>query len=161
MVTALVSLLSSMLALLYPMSPARADADPTPTVRVVVTTRLGFAPFGDSGQSSLEAERYAFVSRQPNLGTFTVEIDGTSKVFYFGEDKIQKGGDIGIFGMWNAKLPAEESVMTAYLDDVKNTTNGKPDPASNDFNSAPSGCRLPAAPLGFPAASPPLVRNSR
>ncbi len=73
------------------------------------------------------------------LGTFTVEIDGTSKVFYFGEEKLKKGGDIEIFGMWNAKLPAEESVMTAYLDDVTNTTNGQRDPASNDFNMPPSG----------------------
>jgi hypothetical protein len=73
------------------------------------------------------------------LGTFTVEFDGTAKVFYFGEEKIQKGGDTEIFGMWNAKLPAEEKVMTAYLDDVTNTTNGQRDPASNDFNSTPSG----------------------
>jgi hypothetical protein len=29
--------------------------------------------------------------------------------------------------------------MTAYLDDVTNTTNGQRDPASNDFNSTPSG----------------------
>ncbi len=73
------------------------------------------------------------------LGTFTVQIDGTSKVFYFGEEKLKKGGDIGIFGMWNAKLPAEEAPITAYLDDVTNTTNGQPDPASNDFNSVPVG----------------------
>jgi hypothetical protein len=73
------------------------------------------------------------------LGTFTVQIDGTSKVFYFGDDKLKKGADIEIFGMWNAKLPAEESTMTAYLDDVTNTTNGQRDPASNDFNSTPAG----------------------
>ena len=66
MVAALVSLLSSMLVLLYPMSPARADADSTPTVRVVVTTR------GDAASS------YAFVSRQPNLGTFTVDADAAT-----------------------------------------------------------------------------------
>jgi hypothetical protein len=29
--------------------------------------------------------------------------------------------------------------MTAYLDDVANTTNGQRDPASNDFNSPPQG----------------------
>jgi hypothetical protein len=73
------------------------------------------------------------------LGTFTVQFDGISKVFYFGEDKIQKGGDIEIFGMWNAKLPAEEKVITAYLDDVTNTTNGQRDPASHDFNAPPAG----------------------
>ena len=73
------------------------------------------------------------------FGTFTVQIDSESKVFYFGEDKIQKGGDIEIFGMWNPKLPAEEKVITAYLDDVTNTTNGQRDPASNDFNSPPNG----------------------
>jgi hypothetical protein len=73
------------------------------------------------------------------LGTFTVQIDGTSKIFYFGEEKIKKGGDIQIFGMWNAKLPAEEAPITAYLDDVTNTVNGQRDPASNDFNSTPAG----------------------
>jgi hypothetical protein len=73
------------------------------------------------------------------LGTFTIQIDDVSKVFYFGEEKLQKGGDIDIFGMWNGKLPAEESVMTAYLDDVTNTTNGQRDPASSDFNTAPAG----------------------
>jgi hypothetical protein len=73
------------------------------------------------------------------LGTFTIEIDGTSKVFYFGEEKLPKGGDLEIFGMWNGKLPAEESVMTAYLDDVTNTTNGRRDPASNNFDSPPAG----------------------
>jgi hypothetical protein len=74
------------------------------------------------------------------LGTFTVEIDGTSKVFYFGEEKLKKGADIEIFGMWNAKLPAEDKEdITAYLDDVTNTTNGQRDPASNDFNSPPAG----------------------
>ncbi len=73
------------------------------------------------------------------LGTLSVEIDGHAKVFYFGENKIEKGGDIEIFGMWNGKLPAEEKPMTAYLDDVVNTTNNQRDPASNDFNSPPSG----------------------
>ena len=73
------------------------------------------------------------------LGTFTVQIDNTSKVFYFGEGKIEKGADIEIFGMWNPKLPAEEKVMTAYLDDVTNTTNGQRDPASNDFDAPPAG----------------------
>jgi hypothetical protein len=74
------------------------------------------------------------------LGTLTIQIDDISKVFYFGEDKLQKsGGDIDIFGMWNGKLPAEEKVMTAYLDDVTNTTNGQRDAASNDFNAAPAG----------------------
>jgi hypothetical protein len=73
------------------------------------------------------------------LGTFSVQLDGDSKVFYFGEDKIEKGGDIEIFGVWNGKLPAEDKVITAYLDDVTNTTNGQRDPASNDFNSAPAG----------------------
>ena len=42
------------------------------------------------------------------LGTFTVQIDETSKVFYFGEGKIEKGADIDLFGMWNGKIPAEE-----------------------------------------------------
>ncbi len=73
------------------------------------------------------------------LGTFTVQIDDTSKVFYFGEDKLKKGGDIDIFGMWNGKLPAEEGAITAFVDDVTNTTNGQRDPASNDFNSTPAG----------------------
>jgi hypothetical protein len=73
------------------------------------------------------------------LGTFKVQFDGTSKVFYFGEGKIVKGGDIEIFGIWNGKLPAEDKAITAYLDDVTNTTNGQRDPASNDFNSSPAG----------------------
>src|SRR4051794_41411526 len=73
------------------------------------------------------------------LGTFTVELDGTSKVFYFGEDKLKLGADIDLFGMWNGKIPAEDKAMTAYLDDVQNTTNGQPDPASNDFSSTPAG----------------------
>jgi hypothetical protein len=73
------------------------------------------------------------------LGTFTVRIDDTSKVFYFGEDKIVKGADIDLFGMWNGKIPASEGALTAYLDDVSNTTNGQTDPASNNFNSNPSG----------------------
>jgi hypothetical protein len=73
------------------------------------------------------------------LGTYTVNIDGTSKVFYFGEQKLQEGADIDLFGMWNAKLPAEEKAMTFYLDDVTNTTNGQPDPASHAFNATPAG----------------------
>ncbi len=73
------------------------------------------------------------------LGSFTVRIDGVSKIFYFGENKIEKGGDIEIFGMWNGKIPAEDKAITAYLDDVTNTTNGERDPASNDFNSPPTG----------------------
>jgi hypothetical protein len=37
------------------------------------------------------------------LGTFTVEIDGASKVFYFGEQKLKEsGGDIDLVGVWNA-----------------------------------------------------------
>lgn len=65
MVTAFVSLISSVLVLLYPMTAAAADtADATPaSTRVVVTTRDGFA------------SSYDFVSRQPNLGTFTVDAD--------------------------------------------------------------------------------------
>ena len=73
------------------------------------------------------------------LGTLTVQIDSTSKVFYFGEGKLVKGADIDLFGMWNAKIPAEDGAITAYLDDVTNTTNGQIDPASNDFNSTPAG----------------------
>ena len=74
------------------------------------------------------------------LGTFTVEIDGTSRVFYFGENKLEKGADFEIFGIWNAKVPTgEDGPITAYLDDVTNTVNGQPDPASNDFNSPPAG----------------------
>ena len=73
------------------------------------------------------------------LGTFTIQFDGVSKVFYFGDEKIKKGGDIEIFGMWNGKIPAEDKAITAHLDDVKNTTNGVRDPASNDFNSTPVG----------------------
>src|SRR5204863_7697095 len=61
------------------------------------------------------------------LGTLTVQIDGASKVFYFGEEKIKKGGDIEIFGMWNPKIPTEDKAMTAYLDDVTNTVNCQPD----------------------------------
>ena len=68
MVTAFVSLLSSMLVLLYPVNAARADTtDATPTrVRVVVTTRAE------------AASSYAFVSRQPNLGTFTLDADAAT-----------------------------------------------------------------------------------
>src|SRR6185436_13125220 len=74
------------------------------------------------------------------LGTFTVDVDGTSNVFYFGEGKIEKGADIDLFGFWNSKQPAgDPDTFTAYLDDVNNTVNGKPDPASNDFNSTPAG----------------------
>jgi hypothetical protein len=73
------------------------------------------------------------------LGTYTVNIDGTSKVFYFGEEKLKEGADIELFGIWNAKLPAEEKPMTFYLDDVSNSTNSQPDPASNAFNAAPAG----------------------
>src|SRR5204862_455998 len=73
------------------------------------------------------------------LGAITMQIDGTSKVFYFGENKIEKGGDIELFGMWNGKIPAEDRAITAYLDNVTNTTNGQRDPASNDFNSPPTG----------------------
>ncbi|HTK76636.1 MAG TPA: hypothetical protein VL371_15320, partial [Gemmataceae bacterium] len=73
------------------------------------------------------------------LGTFTVRIDDTTKVFYFGEDKLKHGGDIDLFGLWNSKIPAEEAAFTLYLDDVTNTVNGRPDPSSNDFNSAPTG----------------------
>jgi hypothetical protein len=73
------------------------------------------------------------------LGTFTVQIDNTTKVFYFGENKRQEDADIDLFGMWNAKIPAEEGAITGSLDDVTNTTNGQRDPASNDFNSPPAG----------------------
>jgi hypothetical protein len=74
------------------------------------------------------------------LGALTVNVDGTSKVFYFGEDKLKEGGDIDLFGMWNAKIPTEEKDgINGYLDDVTNTTNGRHDPASNDFNSTPAG----------------------
>jgi len=73
------------------------------------------------------------------LGAFTVQIDGLTKIFYFGEEKIKKGADLEIFGMWNAKIPAEEGAITGYLDDVTNTTNGQRDPASNDFNAPPTG----------------------
>jgi hypothetical protein len=74
------------------------------------------------------------------LGTFTVEVDGTSKVFYFGEDKLKRAGaNIDLFGLWNSKIPAEDAAFTLFLDDVTNTVNGKPDPSSNDFNSAPAG----------------------
>jgi hypothetical protein len=73
------------------------------------------------------------------LGTFTVRIDDATKVFYFGEDKLKHGADINLFGLWNSKIPAEESAFTLYLDDVTNTVNGQPDPSSNDFNAAPAG----------------------
>jgi hypothetical protein len=73
------------------------------------------------------------------LGTFTVRIDETSKVFYFGEGKLEKGANIDLFGMWNGKIPAEERTMTVYLDDVTNTVSGQRDPSSNDFNAAPAG----------------------
>ncbi|HUP74419.1 MAG TPA: S8 family serine peptidase [Acidimicrobiales bacterium] len=68
MVTALVSLLSSVLVLLYPMTAVGSDtADATPArVRVVVTTRDGFA------------SNYDFVARQPNLGTFTIDADAAT-----------------------------------------------------------------------------------
>jgi hypothetical protein len=73
------------------------------------------------------------------LGTVTVEVDGTSKVFYFGDGKLKRGADIDLFGLWNSKIPAEDAAFTLYLDDVTNTVNGRPDPSSNDFNSAPAG----------------------
>ncbi|MEO5842596.1 MAG: S8 family serine peptidase [Acidimicrobiales bacterium] len=68
MVSAFVALLSSVVVLLYPMTAASADtADPAASrVRVVVTTR------GDA------ASNYDFVSRQPNLGTFTVDADAAT-----------------------------------------------------------------------------------
>jgi len=68
MVTAFVSLLSSVLVLLHPMTAVGLDtADATPArVRVVVTTRDGFA------------SNYDFVSRQRNLGTFTVDADAAT-----------------------------------------------------------------------------------
>jgi hypothetical protein len=72
------------------------------------------------------------------LGGLTVNVDGTSKIYYLGEGKLSVGGDIDLFGLWNAKIPAEEKGgITAYIDDVTNTTNGQPDPASNDFNTDP------------------------
>jgi hypothetical protein len=73
------------------------------------------------------------------LGSFAVEVDGVSKLFYFGEEKLKVGADIDLFGMWNAKIPAEDGALTVYLDDVTNTTNGRRDPASNDFNGTPAG----------------------
>jgi len=73
------------------------------------------------------------------LGTFTVEVDGTSKVFYFGEDKLKHGADIDLFGLWNSKIPAEDAAFTLYLDDVTNTVNGRPDPSSSNFESDPAG----------------------
>jgi hypothetical protein len=73
------------------------------------------------------------------LGTFTVTVDDTTKVFYFGEGKLRNGMDIDLFGLWNSKIPAEDRAFTLYLDDVTNTVNGKPDPSSSDFNSAPAG----------------------
>jgi hypothetical protein len=73
------------------------------------------------------------------LGTFTVQVDDTSKVFHFGEDKLKHGGDIDLFGLWNSKIPAEAAAFTLYLDDVTNTVNGRPDPSSNSFNTAPAG----------------------
>lgn len=73
------------------------------------------------------------------LGTVKVQIDDTSKTYYFGDDKLRHGADIDLFGMWNAKIPAEEGAFSLYLDDVVNTVDGKPDPASNDFNAPPAG----------------------
>jgi hypothetical protein len=73
------------------------------------------------------------------LGTFTVQIDDTSQVFYFGEEKLKHGADIDLFGLWNSKIPAEDTTFTLYLDDVTNTVNGRPDPSSNDFDAAPAG----------------------
>jgi subtilisin family serine protease len=69
MVPAFVSVLSSVLMLLYPMTTARADTggDAATRVRVVVTTR-------DESRAAF-ASNYDFVSRQPNLGTFTVDAD--------------------------------------------------------------------------------------
>ena len=68
MVTAFVSLLSSLLVLLYPINAARVDVtDAASTqVRVVVTTHHDVA------------QDYHFVSRQPNLGTFTVDADAAT-----------------------------------------------------------------------------------
>jgi hypothetical protein len=73
------------------------------------------------------------------LGTFSVQIDDASKVFYFGEDKLKQGADIDLFGLWNSKIPTEDAAFTLYLDDVTNTVNGKPDPSSNSFDSVPAG----------------------
>ncbi|MEO8695911.1 MAG: S8 family serine peptidase [Acidimicrobiales bacterium] len=68
MVPAFVSVLWTVVLLLYPATAAgAATADAAPTrVRVVVTTHDDFA------------SDYDFVSRQPNLGTFTVDADAAT-----------------------------------------------------------------------------------
>jgi hypothetical protein len=63
-------------------------------------------------------------------GTVTVQFDDKTQSFELPPGKKAMGADFDLFGLWNHKIPATGSVMTAYVDDVKNTVNGQPDPST-------------------------------
>ena len=80
MVTAVVTLLSTLLVLLPPVTAAHADANDAapPRTRVVVTTSDGAETLSDGTRLLLPPLDYDFVARQPNLGTFTIDADAAT-----------------------------------------------------------------------------------